>query len=121
MAWCAIGSFGGGLLAGDEVDMAVEVQPHAALTLVTQDKVFNKSAWQKTQNTLKSQDLPLAGFHEGLSNRPRCQSSSASYCHHREWRTLGACPRSFGPVRKFEARPQHVYNSPVVVMVILRV
>ena len=45
MAWCAIGSFGGGLLAGDEVDVAVEVQPHAALTLVTQDKVFNKSAW----------------------------------------------------------------------------
>ncbi|CAE7563663.1 ndc80 [Symbiodinium sp. CCMP2456] len=35
-AWCAIGSFGGGLLGGDEVDMAVEVDSNATLTLVTQ-------------------------------------------------------------------------------------
>eukprot|EP00439_Symbiodinium_sp_Y106_P066506 s965_g10.t2 len=35
-AWGAIGSFGGGLLGGDEVDMAVEVDPYATLTLVTQ-------------------------------------------------------------------------------------
>ena len=36
-AWCAIGSFGGGLLGGDEVDMAVEVEAHASLALVTQE------------------------------------------------------------------------------------
>ena len=42
-AWCAIGSFGGGLLGGDEVDMAVEVDPYATLTLVTQDPQVTKS------------------------------------------------------------------------------
>ena len=42
-AWCAIGSFGGGLLGGDEVDMAVEVDPNATLTLVTQDPQVTKS------------------------------------------------------------------------------
>ena len=35
-AWCALGSFGGGFLGGDEVDVSVEVGQNAVLGLTTQ-------------------------------------------------------------------------------------
>lgn len=35
-AWCALGSFGGGFLGGDEVDVSVEVGQNAMLGLTTQ-------------------------------------------------------------------------------------
>ncbi|CAE8639709.1 unnamed protein product [Polarella glacialis] len=35
-AWCALGSFGGGLLGGDEVDLKISVGAGASLALVTQ-------------------------------------------------------------------------------------
>ena len=42
-AWCALGSFGGGFLGGDEVDVSVEVGQDSMLGLSTQDRLGDGS------------------------------------------------------------------------------
>lgn len=45
-AWCALGSFGGGFLGGDEVDLKIEVAEGATLAMTTQasTKIYQAKA-----------------------------------------------------------------------------